>query len=93
MKRFFRLWQIARHDFRILWHAVRDPRRPRWLLPVVALLMLYLLSPIDLIPDFIPVFGLLDDVVVIGMAVHWIIRRLPADVRDDARAHVYTQRA
>lgn len=93
VKRFLRLWQVARHDFRILWHAVRDPRRPRWLLPAVAALVVYLLSPFDLIPDFIPVFGLLDDVVIIGMVVHWLVGRLPADLREDARAHVFTQRA
>ncbi|VVD88520.1 membrane protein [Pandoraea communis] len=93
VKRFLRLWQIARHDFRVLWHAARDPRRPRWLLPAMALLVVYLISPFDLIPDFIPVFGLLDDVIVIGMVVHWLIKRLPVDVREDARAHVFTQRA
>ncbi|WP_281719245.1 YkvA family protein [Pandoraea apista] len=93
VKRFLRLWQVARHDFRVLWHAARDPRRPRWLLPALALLVVYLISPFDLIPDFVPVFGLLDDVIVIGMVVHWLIKRLPADVREDARAHVFTQRA
>ncbi|VVE23662.1 membrane protein [Pandoraea soli] len=87
MKRFMRLWQVARHDFRVLWHAARDPRRPRWLLPALALLAVYLVSPFDLIPDFVPVFGLLDDVVVIGLVVHWLINRLPEDVREDARAH------
>lgn len=93
MKRFLRLWQLARHVFRILWRAVRDPRRPRWLLPAVAALVVYLLSPFDLIPDFVPVFGLLDDVVIIGMVVHWLVGRLPVDVREDARAHIFTQRA
>lgn len=87
MKRFLRLWQVARHDFRVLWRAARDPRRPRWLLPALALLAVYLVSPFDLIPDFVPVFGLLDDVVVIGLVVHWLINRLPEDVREDARAH------
>lgn len=93
MKRFLRLWQIARVDFRILIHAVRDPRRPRWLLPVVGVLALYLVSPFNLINDFLPVIGLFDDAVLFGLAVHWLVRLLPADVLADARARVGGARA
>jgi len=46
---------------------VRDPRVPRYAKAVALLIAAYALSPIDLIPDFIPVFGLLDDVIVIGL--------------------------
>lgn len=69
-----------------VWHAARDPRTPwavRWLAVAVAA---YALSPIDLIPDFIPVLGLLDDLVLVPLGVALVVKLLPADVVADARA-------
>ena len=68
-----------------LWFALRDPRTP-WPARVVgAMVVAYALSPIDLIPDFIPVLGLLDDLILLPLGIALCIRLIPVDVFDDAR--------
>ena len=68
-----------------LWFALRDPRTP-WAARIVgALVVAYALSPIDLIPDFIPVLGLLDDLILLPLGIALCIRLIPVDVFDDAR--------
>lgn len=58
-----------------VWLAIRDPRTP-WSARIVGLLIAaYALSPIDLIPDFIPVLGLVDDAVIIPAGL-WLLRRM-----------------
>ena len=58
----------------------RDPRVPRRAKIAVALAGLWLLSPIDLVPEFLPVIGPLDDVVVVALALRYAARRVPRDV-------------
>jgi uncharacterized membrane protein YkvA (DUF1232 family) len=58
----------------------RDPRVPRRAKVVVALAGLWLLSPIDLVPEFLPVIGPLDDVVVVALALRYAARQVPRDV-------------
>jgi uncharacterized membrane protein YkvA (DUF1232 family) len=66
---------IAAHA---LWLAARDPRTP-WTARLLALFIAaYALSPIDLIPDFIPVLGWLDDLLLVPAGV-WLVRRLIPD--------------
>ena len=68
-----------------VWHAARDPRTP-WAVRLLALgVAAYALSPIDLIPDFIPVLGLLDDLLLIPLGLALVVRLTPADVIADAR--------
>jgi uncharacterized membrane protein YkvA (DUF1232 family) len=57
-----------------------DPRVPRRAKAVVALAGLWLLSPIDLLPEFLPVIGPLDDVVVVALALRYAARRVPREV-------------
>ncbi|MDF3835618.1 YkvA family protein [Cupriavidus basilensis] len=94
-KRFSALWTLVRRDGRLLWFALRHPDAPRWLRPATFGLVLYAISPIDLIPDFIPVLGLMDDVVLIPLAVHFILKCLPPHVlrQAEARAGARTVRA
>lgn len=75
------LYGLIRKDLRIVWHALVHPNRPAWLRPAVAGLVIYVLSPIDLIPDFIPVIGIMDDTLIVTMGIAWIVRNLPEDVR------------
>jgi len=77
------LWSVIRGDARRLWFALRHPDAPRWLKVGTALIVLYLLSPIDLIPDAIPLFGVVDDLVIVPLAIRWLLARLPANVLAD----------
>lgn len=68
-----------------LWLACRDPRTP-WYAKVLAVLVTgYAFSPIDLIPDFIPVLGYLDDLVLIPLGVALTVKAIPLEVMTDCR--------
>ena len=70
----------------VLWIAARDPRTP-WLAKLLAgAVAAYAFSPVDLIPDFIPVLGLLDDVVIVPLGVLAVIRLIPAPLLAEYRA-------
>ena len=86
-KRLPLLWAVLRGDARQLWFALRHPAAPGWLKWGTLLIVLYVLSPIDLIPDFIPGLGLLDDIVLVPMAMRFLLRRLPPDLAAAAAAH------
>ena len=62
----------------------RDPRVPRKAKLVVAFAGLWVLSPIDLIPEFLPVIGPLDDIVVVALALRYAARQVPRDVLFEA---------
>lgn len=69
-----------------VWLAARDPRTP-WHVRLIALLIAaYALSPIDLIPDFIPVLGLVDDALIIPAGIWLVGRLLPPGLMDEHRA-------
>lgn len=73
-----------------MYFAARDPRTPWWVRAIALLVAAYALSPIDLIPDFIPVLGFLDDVIIVPLGLALVVRLTPAEVirsaRDQARA-------
>ena len=79
-KRLTLLWTVVRSDARQLWFALRHPAAPNWLKVGTALIVLYVLSPIDLIPDFIPLLGVMDDVVLVPLAIRFLLKRLPAEL-------------
>ena len=91
-KKLTALYALIRKDARILWYALRHPARPAWLVPSVALIGLYLLSPIDLIPDVLPVIGVVDDVVVVSLALRWLLGRLPGHIRQYAERRARGER-
>ena len=68
-----------------LWFACRDPRTPLWIKAMAALVVAYALSPIDLVPDFIPVLGYLDDVILLPVLIWLVVRYLPAHIALDCR--------
>ena len=79
-KRLTLLWTVLRGDARQLWAALRHPAAPGWLKIGTALIVLYVLSPVDLLPDWIPGFGFLDDVVLVPLAIRWLLKRLPPEI-------------
>jgi len=66
--------------------ACRDPRTPWYAKAWLALVLGYLASPIDLIPDFIPVIGYLDDLLLVPAGLALAVRMIPKAVIDDCRA-------
>ncbi|MCA3239700.1 MAG: DUF1232 domain-containing protein [Rubrivivax sp.] len=82
-KRLLLLWTLVRGDAMRLWRALRHPASPTWLKWAVAGLALYLVSPVDLLPDFIPLLGMVDDLVLIPLAIRALLNRLPPNVRAD----------
>ena len=68
-----------------VYFAARDARTP-WAVRLLALLVAaYALSPIDLIPDFIPVLGLLDDLLIVPLGIALVVHLTPAEVMAEAR--------
>jgi uncharacterized membrane protein YkvA (DUF1232 family) len=84
-KRMTLLWSVVRGDARRLWYALRHPAAPAWLKVGTGLLILYVVSPIDLIPDVIPFFGVVDDLVVVPLVIRWMLQRLPPHIATDLR--------
>ena len=88
-----RLWQRLRswahlvlRDGLALYIAARDPRTP-WFAKLLALLVAaYALSPIDLIPDAIPVLGFLDELILLPIAIALIARLIPTQIMAESRA-------
>jgi uncharacterized membrane protein YkvA (DUF1232 family) len=77
MIRLFRLWRLGGHDLRLLWYALRHRSRPLWLLPVVAVLGIYALEPLNFA---MPLLGVVDDFILLPLLLHWIVKFLPADI-------------
>ena len=65
--------------------ALRDPRVPWYAKVVGACVVAYALSPIDLIPDFVPVLGYLDDLVLVPLGLLLVVRLIPADILAEHR--------
>ena len=66
--------------------ALKDKRTPWYAKVIAAIVVVYALSPIDLIPDFIPVLGYLDDLVILPALVAWCVKCIPNDVFDECRS-------
>ncbi len=75
------LWSWWR-DLRRIWRVMRDPRTPGWLKMLPLLALIYILSPIDLLPDLaIPGIGSLDDLIILLLALRMLIDLAPGEER------------
>ena len=74
-----------RTDALALWIAARDPRTPSAAKLLAAFVAAYAFSPIDLIPDFIPVLGLVDDLVIVPIGIALAVRLIPPDLMREFR--------
>ncbi|MDH5539435.1 MAG: YkvA family protein [Rhizobacter sp.] len=75
-----------KRDVVAIWFAARDPATPMAVRVLAIIVAAYALSPIDLIPDFIPVLGYLDDLVLVPLGLLLVLRLLPPAVLAAARA-------
>jgi uncharacterized membrane protein YkvA (DUF1232 family) len=67
----------------LLWRLLKDRRVPWWAKALLPALLLYLALPVDLIPDFIPVLGHLDDLLVVLLVVAVLLRAVPPEVTEE----------
>lgn len=85
MPRLRRWAKTAKQQTMVMYFAARDSRTP-WVVRLLALVVAaYALSPIDLIPDFIPVLGYVDDLLVVPLGLLLVVRLLPPEVLAAAR--------
>lgn len=75
--------QKLKTDIPAVFLALKDRRTPWYAKIIAAAVVVYALSPIDLIPDFIPVLGYLDDLILLPALIAWCVRCIPADVFAD----------
>ena len=80
-------WAAAlKREALALWFATRDPRAPWYAKWLAAFIVAYALSPIDLIPDFIPLIGFLDEIILLPGAIWLVLQLMPDEVLLDSRA-------
>jgi uncharacterized membrane protein YkvA (DUF1232 family) len=86
------MWKAAKawarsikRDVVAIWLAARDPRVPWHVKAIAAAVAAYALSPIDLIPDFIPVLGYLDDLVIVPLGILLVVRLIPGELMAEFR--------
>ena len=86
-----KLWARAiKRDVLALWIAARDSRVPWYAKALAMVVAAYALSPIDLIPDFVPVLGYLDDVVIVPLGILLVVALIPAVLMAEFRAQAAT---
>ena len=86
--RWLTLLRLTGRDALTLFAALSDPQMPRGLKAGVLALVLYVLSPIDLLPDFALMLGWADDLALLIVGIPWLASRLPEAVRERARLRV-----
>ena len=77
--------RLVKRDIVALYLAARNPRVPWFAKVMAAATAGYALSPIDLIPDFIPVLGYLDDLIIVPLAIVLTVRMIPPQVMAELR--------
>ena len=88
LERVKRWARALKRDVHAVWLAARHPRTPRGAKLLALAVAAYALSPIDLIPDFIPVLGYLDDLLIVPLGILLVTRMMPPDVLAECRAAV-----
>ncbi len=78
----------VKREFEVLKYVAGHPRLPLRCKFLAGFLVAYALSPIDLIPDFIPVLGQLDDLIIIPVGIWILYKLIPADIMEEARSEI-----
>ena len=83
-----RLFTMFRKELLLAWALLRDPRAPKSVKAVIVLAGLYVISPVDFVPDFIPILGWLDDGLIAYLLLQLAFKFLPADLLASLEAMV-----
>jgi uncharacterized membrane protein YkvA (DUF1232 family) len=75
-----------RREIAVYQRVRRHPRTPKMARVLIGIAIAYALSPIDLIPDFIPVLGHLDDLIIVPLLIFAALKLIPEDVLEECRA-------
>ena len=87
-----RLWaRKLKSEIFALYLALRDPRTPWYAKALGALVVAYAFSPLDLIPDFVPVLGYVDDVILLPLGLWLTLRLIPPEVLAENRARAQAE--
>jgi uncharacterized membrane protein YkvA (DUF1232 family) len=82
-----RQWaRLIKRDVHAIYLAARDPRVPLYAKALALCVAGYALSPIDLIPDFVPVLGYLDDVIIVPLGIVAVVKLIPREIMAEHRA-------
>ena len=82
--------RILKRQVYVVYLAARHPATPWYVKALAAVIVAYAFSPIDLVPDFIPVLGYLDDVILIPLGIALLLKLTPAHIIDACRAEAET---
>ena len=74
-----------------LYLASKDPRVPLYVKILMLLIIAYALSPVDIVPDFIPVLGYVDDLIILPLGIYLVLKLIPEDVKAEYREKAGTQ--
>jgi uncharacterized membrane protein YkvA (DUF1232 family) len=77
--------KVLKRDVMTLWFALKHPLTPLHARAFAVIVTAYALSPIDLIPDFIPILGYLDDLIIVPAGVWLLLRMVPSQVLTESR--------
>src|SRR5437763_12027806 len=82
-----KIWaERLKREVHAIYLAARDPRTPWYAKALAVAVAGYALSPIDLIPDFVPVLGYLDDLLIVPLGILAVVRLIPPEVMAESRA-------
>lgn len=82
-----RQWaRLARQEVYAVYRAARDPRVPWYAKALAFCVAGYALSPIDLIPDFVPVLGYMDDIIIMPLGILIVLKLIPPEIMAEHRA-------
>lgn len=84
LNRILFLLKAGGRDASLLWYALRQPETPMPIKVGAILLALYVISPLDLVSDLIPVLGWLDDATLLALGMPFLLRKLPPHIRQAA---------
>ena len=85
-----RVEQLKRNTY-ALYLAYKDPRVPLYAKIFIVAVVGYVVSPLDLIPEFIPVIGYFDDLIILSAGIYFTVKMIPGDVWDDCKKRAVSE--